>query len=280
MFNRITVPVDGSAVSWRATTVGDRLAAACDAELELVYVELRPEDPITYRIDEQIAQTTWTVDAPRLTVLTGPRGEAQAIADYVTELNGAMLVMASSGRGRSEAVLGSVMAEVLGLTYGPVIVVGPEVDVDAEFAPELMVPVDGSELSETALGLAGAWGIGLGLRPWVVSVADPDHPQMGDAAESGYVSRMAHELASRTRRDVEFEVLHDDRPARAIARFAETLAPQLIVMATHGRSGLARLTLGSVAADVVRRAKCPVVLIRPPELLYRRHDADAAATAR
>jgi nucleotide-binding universal stress UspA family protein len=267
MFNRIIVPVDGSRAAWRAASVGDRLAASCDAELELVHVDTLPDDPLDVRLEDQIAQTAWVGAPPRLTILAGPHGVARAIADHATAVNGGMLVMTSSGRGRSEAVLGSVMAEVLALTFGPMIVVGANVDPDAAFTDELVVTVDGSDLSETALGLAAAWGIGLHLRPWVVSVVRPGPAVVGDAAESGYVSRTAEHLAARTGRDVEFEVLHGDRPARAITEFAETLGAALIVMATHGRGGLARLTLGSVAADVVRHARCPVVLLRPPQLL-------------
>ncbi len=164
-------------------------------------------------------------------------------------------------------------------TAGPMIVVGPNVDVNAEFRRELLVTVDGSDLSETALGLAGAWGIGLHLRPWVVSVAEPGPVVAADAAESGYVARAAHELSARTGRDTEFEVLHDDHPARAITQFAESLDAGLIVMATHGRGGLARLRLGSVAADVVRHARCPVVLMRPPELLFAHGAGRVTGTA-
>jgi nucleotide-binding universal stress UspA family protein len=55
-----------------------------------------------------------------------------------------------------------------------------------------------------------------------------------------------------------------------IARAAERLHCDLIVLGTHGRTGLARLLLGSVAEAVVRRAPCPVLTIRPPQLALRR----------
>ena len=48
--------------------------------------------------------------------------------------------------------------------------------------------------------------------------------------------------------------------------FAREMETSLIFLATHGRTGLARLRSGSVAAEVVRHAHCPVVLFRPPEL--------------
>jgi nucleotide-binding universal stress UspA family protein len=278
MFNRIIVPVDGSPASWRAVSVGDQLAADCDAELELVYVGAAPTDPVIDRITDRIGKTDWRASAPTFTTLHGPHGAAQAIADHAGAINGSMVVMANSGRGRSEAVLGSVMTEVLALTFGPMIVVGPHVDTDGTFADELVVTVDGSDLSETAVGLAGAWGIGMHLRPWVVSVIEPG-PPVADASESGYVAGVAHRLQARTGRDVEYEVLHGDNPARAIDLFAEDLGAKLIVMSTHGRGGMSRLMVGSVAADVIRRSRCPVVLLRPPELAYEHHSARTASTS-
>lgn len=282
MFNRIIVPIDGSDASWRAVPVAERLAAACDADLELLHIDTSAEtdsDRPAERIRRRVDDMAWSGPAPRLTIVRDRLDVAHAIADHLDASTGAQLVMAGSGKGRTQAVLGSVSAEVLTATFGPVIIVGPHVDADASFAgSDLMITVDGSELSETALGLAGAWGIGMQLRPWVVSVLEPetgaDRPR--DAAESNYVSRLAQRLERHTRRDTEFEVLHGKRPASAIAEFAETLNARFVVMATHGRGGLARLTLGSVAADVVRHSPCPVVLLRPPHQALHHDPADRA----
>jgi nucleotide-binding universal stress UspA family protein len=61
--------------------------------------------------------------------------------------------------------------------------------------------------------------------------------------------------------------LHDDNPANAIVDFATRSDAALIFASTHGRTAMARLRLGSVAANVVRHATCPVVLYRPPHLV-------------
>lgn len=278
MFNRIIVPVDGSSASWRAAEVGDRLAVACDADLEVIHVEHLLDDRQREQLADRIATTQWVGDPPALTFVPERFDIPEAIADHLTGVNGGMLVMASTGRGRSEAVLGSVAAEVLTLTYGPMIVVGPEVDVDATFAgTHLMVTVDGSRFSETALGLAGAWGIAMELRPWVIGVLEPSESVSPDVMESNHVALLAHRLQARTGRQTEFEVLHGRRPARAITDFARTVGARFIVLSTHGRSGLARLAVGSVAAGVVRHAPCPVVLMRPPELGSPNRSADTRA---
>jgi nucleotide-binding universal stress UspA family protein len=53
-------------------------------------------------------------------------------------------------------------------------------------------------------------------------------------------------------------------PATAIVEDAEKEGADLIVMGTHGRTGLSRLLMGSVAEAVVRRAKCPVLTVKHP----------------
>lgn len=55
-------------------------------------------------------------------------------------------------------------------------------------------------------------------------------------------------------------------PAEEILRTAQAVKADLIVMGTHGRTGLARMLAGSVAEQVMRRAPCPVLTVRPPSL--------------
>ena len=61
--------------------------------------------------------------------------------------------------------------------------------------------------------------------------------------------------------DVQFEVVFGS-PADEIAKFAEQHESELIVLPSHGRTGLARLMIGSVAERVVRLAHCPVLVLR------------------
>ena len=102
-------------------------------------------------------------------------------------------------------------------------------------------------------------------EPWLVEVVEP-LLSGGDVIESAYADRCARQLTADTGRDFEFDVLHDDHPAQAITGFADRTGATLIMLSTHGRTGLSRLRMGSVAADVVRHATCPVVLYRPPHL--------------
>jgi nucleotide-binding universal stress UspA family protein len=59
-------------------------------------------------------------------------------------------------------------------------------------------------------------------------------------------------------------VERSDEPANEILRYAKSANIDLIVMGTHGRTGFARVVLGSVAEAVVRGAPCPVLTVHPP----------------
>jgi len=65
------------------------------------------------------------------------------------------------------------------------------------------------------------------------------------------------------RLSVTHQLLRGD-PASEIVRFAAEAGIDLIVLGTHGRGGLSRLLIGSVAEHVLRKAPCPVVTVKPP----------------
>jgi nucleotide-binding universal stress UspA family protein len=84
-----------------------------------------------------------------------------------------------------------------------------------------------------------------------------------EAAEAGARRQFDDLLARAKAADVDAsDVLRCGRPAEEIAKVAESEFADLIVMGTHGRRGLRRLMLGSVAQQVVATAPCPVVTVR------------------
>ena len=74
-------------------------------------------------------------------------------------------------------------------------------------------------------------------------------------------------------------VMTSSAPAQAILNYAGDHRVDLIIVGTHGRSGLARLFMGSVAQHVVRLAACPVLTVRHPEREFVRPDALEQLTA-
>jgi nucleotide-binding universal stress UspA family protein len=56
--------------------------------------------------------------------------------------------------------------------------------------------------------------------------------------------------------------LVEGHPAREVTRFAQKMRAELLVIGTHGRTGFAKLFLGSIASQIVATAKCPVMTVR------------------
>jgi nucleotide-binding universal stress UspA family protein len=141
----------------------------------------------------------------------------------------------------------------------------------------ILVPTDFSELSSLALeygqALAERFGASLHVLhviedPFILGATSseiyvPDVPALRAALVTEAEAQLASLLPDRMRDAVrvtsEVRVGH---AAAVISGVAETTPCDLIVMGTHGRTGVAHLFLGSVAEKVVRTAPCPVLTIR------------------
>ena len=272
MVQRLIVPVDGSHESWRAIRTATQLARACDASIDVVEVVLSEAD--REDAERRVAGGVADLDVDDVEIAAhvelGTESVAAALADVLERHPESTVVMSSHGRGRSAALLGSVTEDLLQREFGPVVVVGPQVGAP-NFDGPLLVTVDGSDLSELALPLAGAWAIELGVTPWVIEVNDPSQFSSEHLVESSYVARMARHVTEQTKHPTEFEVLHGTHPHDEVADYASRMGASLIVATTHGRTGLSRLRVGSTAASIVRHAPCPVLLVRPPRI----HDAES-----
>lgn len=132
----------------------------------------------------------------------------------------------------------------------------------------ILVPLDGSSLSEAIVPVAEAlardYGAELVLLRAVrartaVGYETPDAKRAEEA--EAYLTRIAEGLQRRGLGRVRWSV-SDAGPEQAIAEAAVQNGVDLIAMTTHGRSGLGRLLLGSVAESLVRQAPAPVLLVR------------------
>jgi nucleotide-binding universal stress UspA family protein len=134
---------------------------------------------------------------------------------------------------------------------------------------KVLVPIDFSEASLAAVDV----GLSLVDKPanlFVLHVAprvvkgDPGFPwnPMGeDTQRAKLTTAIEQRLAQAIERGVQTAVAFGD-PGTEIARFAEEGRFDLIVMPSHGRTGLTRLLIGSVAERVTRLAHCPVLIQR------------------
>lgn len=134
----------------------------------------------------------------------------------------------------------------------------------------ILIPLDGSAPAERAVSMAVALGdrerthvqllraTEAKARPGVDSMAS----EIAAVREAeGYLDRVAHGLSERGFKHVKASVWYGG-PTAAILEAARVGRATLIVMTTHGRSGLAHLVLGSVAEAVVRNARVPVLVLR------------------
>lgn len=138
-------------------------------------------------------------------------------------------------------------------------------------AEKILFPTDFSHTSDAALALATALARDTGAKLLIVHVEEPPVAYGGGELYYGIPNPAAADLERMLREikptdaSVPFEHhLITGDPATAIVRFADREHVDLIVMGTHGRTGLSRLLMGSVAEAVVRRASCPVLTYKEP----------------
>jgi nucleotide-binding universal stress UspA family protein len=134
----------------------------------------------------------------------------------------------------------------------------------------ILVPLDGSPLAETALGTATEMARASGARLILLRAAwahtlpgvDPTEAEVRVVREAEtYLAGIRERLATAGLRDLEPMVWYGPA-AVAIIEAARFHKASLIVMTTHGRSGLGRLVLGSVAESVLRGSAVPILLLR------------------
>jgi nucleotide-binding universal stress UspA family protein len=155
----------------------------------------------------------------------------------------------------------------------------------------ILLTTDGSEIAQAAVPHAAQLaGLTAGATIVAVSVIDTVGQILAQASPSGWgyygggiAVEVAEEAVAAQRAEAESTLaglksqleaggaasvrtcIVEGHPGTAIVDAAASEHADIIVMATHGRGGLGRALLGSVADHVVRHAACPVLLVRPPQ---------------
>lgn len=136
---------------------------------------------------------------------------------------------------------------------------------------KILVPLDGSSLAEQALPLArqfaedrGAHLVFLRVVPYfTVLAADPllyeEMNRLGEDEATAYLRRVRNELADPQSADLVCEV---GSAADSILQYAQNNDVDLILMSSHGRSGLNRWVYGSVAERIMSQAPCPTLIVK------------------
>ena len=145
---------------------------------------------------------------------------------------------------------------------------------DSHDIQRILVPTDGSECSERAVSFAGNLAKELSAKVYVLFVSEIDYAGPwyyyildGDVADK--IQKKGKEIAERTaaalRCDGVGEVetqIEEGHPGEVIPDMASKLDADLIVMGTHGRRGLERALMGSVAREVANTTTVPLLLIK------------------
>lgn len=264
-YDRLVVPLDGSERSAAAIEAADTLAAALGVAVTYLTVVASAA-----QLDARVLACTRFVPRDRLEAVV-----AHDVADAIVERAGgdgerALLCMASHGRGRvGGLMLGSVAEAVLRRGVGPLVLVGPRFDPSTFIrCDRLLVCVDGSKRSEQVLPVAARWARTLTSQLELITVLTPaTHDDLFltadghlDVLDSGYVHRLARDLSG-PGLDPQWEVLYGDA-VRSIVDYGRRVPGTLIALSSHGRTGLDRLLMGSVAMRLIHHSPTPLLVIR------------------
>jgi nucleotide-binding universal stress UspA family protein len=288
MYQKILVPLDGSAVAEQilpyarlfavATGAGIELLRAVDPDAKPTFWPPEPDPEYLKQISQkyfgsaQPVQCTEQAGKPAAVIL------ARAQADPVT-----LIAMTTHGlSGIRTWLLGSIAAKVVQSTPNPVLLIRARPSDRVVAAPSLktvFVPLDGSGLAEAVLPHVMFLSRELALETYLVRVYSPPpraYP-LEEFTETEALARYREELRRECeiylegKREelsagglerVQATVIQGD-PAEEIIGLGRDTPDNLIAMSTHGRSGPGRWMLGSVAERVVQHSQDPVLIIRP-----------------
>jgi nucleotide-binding universal stress UspA family protein len=301
-FRTILVPLDGSPLAEQALPIARRIAEQAGSKLRLVLVHQIPAAPLdpaaaklftSLELSSRKAERSYLralqlrlrqegVRLASAVTLTGPVGPA--LTRYVEEIGIDLVVMATHGRGGiRRAWLGSVADHIVRHVKVPLLLIRPdearEGAVRQPGADQILVPLDGSPLAEEVLGpaaeLARLWGMSVTLLQVVHPVVFFEDEMLGfPAPDDPVLTASLRSQAEDYVRDISERLRHQGVRATGVAVVGRNAADSIlqaanpvrvavIAMATHGRGGVQRLVLGSVADKLIRAAAVPVLVQRP-----------------
>jgi len=290
METRILVPLDGSRLAEQALSCAMTLGRGLPAELVLfravsipsdvqavlAFADMQADallDQFEIEANDYLRGTAHSLRGGSLDIQTvvhhGPA--AESIVDYAEAMGIDQIVMATHGyTGIKRWRHGSVAERVLQSASVPVLLVRAKEGL-SEGLPEacpcrrILVPLDGSELAEQVLPTVTAVAQALGCELVLFQVTIVYHSleeayYAADQDVQAYLARIASRLIEQ---GIEVSTATGiGAVAESIVDHAEVNDVDLIAMCTHGRTGIARWALGSVADRVLRAGDKPILLVR------------------
>jgi nucleotide-binding universal stress UspA family protein len=189
------------------------------------------------------------------------------IVDIADAHNRELIIMGRRGLSKLERVfVGSVTKRVIGQSHGDVLVVPNGAPIAWN---KILVATDGSTFSRAAVERAIRFALSYGGEIEVVSVIDVPSELYGDAP--GLVENLIHKAKGYANTAVQAVAskgvtvnshIVEGMAYEVIPELARKLGAQVIFLGSHGRTGMLRLLLGSVAEKIIGYAPCPVLVAR------------------
>lgn len=285
MFDNILVPTDGSDCAQAAVGYAEDLATRYRARVHALCVadsrtleNASQADQIKNERAKIAERTCNELSESGVSVEQAVRTDIphKAILQYATEQDIDLIVMGTHGRtGVERYLLGSVTEKVVRLSDVPVLTVKAVDDGEVTYPyTSILVPTDGSEGAEAAIGPAIDIASTYDARLHALSVIDTmsmgvDIRSAGilDALEESAQSAVEtiEEQATQASVSAVETAIEHGNPHRGIRSYVDDHDIDLVVMGTHGRSGIERYLLGSVTEKTVRTSPVPVMTVRQPE---------------
>jgi len=276
MYIKILVPLDGSQLAETALPYAEELAGRLGSEITLLSVagSVQARDYHRHQIyadksidqtqreaEKYLEQTKTKAVKVNSAVLVGQ--PAMEIVQFADKENISLIIMATHGRsGISRWALGSVADKVVRGAKQPVALIrarGSQPEVQQKgILDRILVPLDGSRESETVLPYIEELASKLDAIITLLQVVPKSYHAHADA--EGYLKNVADSLQI-TGIEVKSEIL-TGTAAEEIIGFAEETDTDLVAMSTHGRSGIGRWALGSIADRVLHGGTTPLLLVR------------------
>lgn len=283
MFDTILVPTDGSECAEVALGYAEDLAARYEAAVHVLCVvdprtlENAPHyDKVRKEHTDIVERTCNELSESSLSVERAVRTDVPhtAILRYAAEQDIDLIAMGTHGRtGVERYLVGSVTEKIVRLSDVPVLTVRAEDDRAVTYPySNILIPTDGSEQAAAAIDIGVDITSNYGARLHTLSVVDTiamgvdvqstDIFEMLEEAAQSAVDTVENKATRASVSTVETAVKYG-HPYREIHSYVDANQIDLIVMGTHGRSGLERYLLGSVTEKIVRTSAVPVMTVRP-----------------
>jgi len=282
MFEKILVPTDGSDCAEAAIGYAEDLAAHYGATVHvLCVVDSRTLDsaPHLERVKDESREMVESVcdDLAGTNIVVEDAVRTgiphQEILQYATKQEIDLIAMGTHGRtGVERYLLGSITEKIVRLSDIPVLTVRAETDGTVTYPySDILIPTDGSEQAAAAIDVGVDIASNYDARLHALSVVEPI--AMGVDFQSADVFELLEEAAQSAVGGVENKATQASisavetaveygHPYSEIHSYVDENDIDLIVMGTHGRSGLERYLLGSVTEKIVRTSPVPVLTVR------------------